>query len=147
MELGAGTGLPSVLLAAAGAAKVLATDLAPVLSPLSLSIHRNCPSNLNITAKEYAWGEDAGPLAGPYDVILASDIVYDFDYFPHFVKSLKALASRETEIVLGYRERYRDAEEWFFEEVKSGFEVEEISERYEPYALPKIRLFEFHKVE
>jgi len=146
LELGAGTGLPSVLLATAGAAKVVVTDLGPVLSPLSQSVGQNCASSINIEVKEYAWGDDPQALAGPFDVIMASDVVYDFDYFPHFVRSLKALAGPETEVFVGFRQRYRDVEEWFFQEVGKDFEAWEVCERYEPYSLPNIRLFELRRL-
>lgn len=146
LELGAGTGLPSVLLATTGAAKVVATDLGPVLSPLSQSVRQNCASNINIEVKEYAWGEEPQALAGPFDVILASDVVYDFDYFPHFVRSLNALAWPETDIFVAFRERYRDVEGWFFQEVGEDFATWEVCERYEPYSLPNIRLFQLRKL-
>lgn len=51
LELGAGTGLPSILLANIGARYVLATDIGPVLGPLAASVSRNCDKNCHIEVR------------------------------------------------------------------------------------------------
>ena len=53
----------------------------------------------------YAWGEDAGRLPQGPDVITGADVVYEQEYFPALISSLRMLAAPHTVIYLSYRLR------------------------------------------
>lgn len=109
IELGAGTGFLSILLAQLGAA-VIATDIdlpleggAAQLSPLSRLRHNvklnNCVGGirpLHLDWTDSLRGVEVGSkvFEGCQEggrIILAADCIYDPDLFPHFVATLKAL--------------------------------------------------------
>jgi predicted nicotinamide N-methyase len=99
LGLGSGTGLLEIAAAALGAS-VLATDLPAVLPLLRENAARNAGAvaagggRLAVTA--LAWGE-ALPAdvsdAGPFDVILASDVVFWPELFAPLVATLAALSA------------------------------------------------------
>ena len=144
LELGAGAGLPSILLANCSAQKVTTTDLPSVLPPLQASITANCGPNIEAVA--YAWGAPADRLNPPFDIVIASDVVYDFDYFPHFVASLGMVCTLQTEVFVCYKERYGDVERWFFEELQGKFAWEEVGQRCEPFVASKVRIYQLTKL-
>jgi len=106
VELGAGCGLCSVVLAMLGAA-VVATDRKEIV-PL---LQRNAEANAaNITgslvAEEYLWGSELLPSAittgeGELDVIAACDCIYDQHLGEPFLQSLERLAGEHTLVYVG----------------------------------------------
>ncbi len=75
VELGCGLGLPS-LVAAAGGARVLATDWAPEALPFVAENARR--NGLTVELLECGWAAP-GPIvaAGPFELVLASDVLYE----------------------------------------------------------------------
>lgn len=74
-ELGCGLGLPS-LVAAAGGARVLATDWAPEALPFVAENARR--NGVAVALLECSWTEPAELVArGPFDLVLASDVLYE----------------------------------------------------------------------
>lgn len=88
LELGAGTGLLSIVAAKIirGAAPlVVATDYHPdVLANLSANVTTNFPTckTLPVVVRELDWETPSysSPLDGPFDVILAADVIYHPDH-------------------------------------------------------------------
>ena len=77
LELGAGTGLLSLMSAKQGAAQVVATDADEgVLSRLAQAAKRN---DLPVVCKKYLWGDDLASLGTDFDVILGADVVIWLD--------------------------------------------------------------------
>jgi predicted nicotinamide N-methyase len=73
LELGCGLGVPS-LVAARGGASVLATDEDDEALEL---LDRNASANgLELATARIDWAE-AAALAGPYDLVLAADVLYE----------------------------------------------------------------------
>ena len=73
LELGAGTGLLSLLAARQGAASVTATDIdEAALDRLRKAAARN---NLDVDCRRHVWGDDTETLGGPFDIVLAADVV------------------------------------------------------------------------
>ena len=74
-ELGCGLGLPSLVAAAAGA-RVLASDWAPEALPFVAENARR--NGVVVDLLECSWAEPAALVArGPFDVVLASDVLYE----------------------------------------------------------------------
>jgi predicted nicotinamide N-methyase len=74
LELGCGLGVPSIA-AALGGARVLATDWSPdAVALLEENARRNGAS---LEAEVRAWDDPALAAAGPWDLVLASDVLYE----------------------------------------------------------------------
>ncbi len=74
LEVGCGLALPSFGAALAGA-HVLATDWAPEAVELVAANART--NGLDIAAAVLAWGDDRSLGVGPFDLVLASDVLYE----------------------------------------------------------------------
>lgn len=74
LELGCGLGLPSLAAAARGA-DVLATDWsADAVRGAAANAQRN---GLAVRTAVWRWSDDAGGLGDPFDLVLASDVLYE----------------------------------------------------------------------
>ena len=125
-ELGAGCGLPGLVLAARGA-RVVLTDL-PCNLPL---LADNCRANA------HAWSEPDAPVvsalkwgsqppaecAQPFDLILGADLFYAHDAMPLLVDTLVALSGKLTTVWLAAG-RNRQAADEFWPLAKEHFAVE-----------------------
>ena len=119
VELGAGCGLCSVLLAlvveaAAAAGRTVATDREEML-PL---LRRNCAANValsaaggsdsggGLTVAPLWWGDAAttAAIAPPFDFIVATDCVYDYEIIEPLLACLNALSHSATRVLLGFDE-------------------------------------------
>ena len=73
LELGAGTGLVSLSLAAVGA-QVVATDISP--PALRLITAASEEQGLSVSAHHFDVTDRAAPLPGTFDLLVASDVLY-----------------------------------------------------------------------
>ena len=139
VELGAGCGLLSLVLSHLGA-RVTVTDLECNLPLLRDNVTSNGSSKVEVQA--LSWGADNARRVRrernggmPFDVIVASDVMYVPDCVPVLVATLKELCGEDTDIFLAYG-RNRTAEESFLLAAeRAGFtattlEAEELHEVY-----------------
>jgi predicted nicotinamide N-methyase len=99
IELGAGTGVTSLIIARSyPSSKVHLTDL-PLLQPL---LEKNCKSCTNATHGVLEWGK---PVNETFDVILAADVVAGIYDSAALAKTICDLSHEKTQIYLAYRER------------------------------------------
>lgn len=88
LELGCGLGLPSLAAAARGA-DVLATDWsAEAVALVELNAQRNA---LALAARPWRWTDDPGPLGGPFDLVLAADVLYERRNLPQLLGAVQAV--------------------------------------------------------
>ncbi|KAL0033614.1 hypothetical protein WJX79_007925 [Trebouxia sp. C0005] len=89
LDLSAGCGLVGIVLARLGADVVL-TDLLPNLPLLADNCKANVPEDASgsVIVKEHRWGERLADLGGPFDVIVACDVMYIEAAIPDLVKTL-----------------------------------------------------------
>ena len=124
LELGAGTGVCGIAAAALGATSVLLTDCLPCFSRL---MRHNVAANgalLSgaVSVAEFEWGADIQPLLSSaaalsvepdqpaaFDVLLASECVYDPRSFQPLLDTLDALTAVQphTLLLLAYEKRKR----------------------------------------
>ena len=91
VELGCGLGLPSLVAAASGA-RVLATDWAPEALPFVAENARR--NGLAVGLLECGWAEPQQIIAGgPFDLVLASDVLYERASVPLLVALLPRLVA------------------------------------------------------
>jgi predicted nicotinamide N-methyase len=74
LELGCGLGLPSIV-AALGGARVLATDWSPDAVAL---LHENARrTGATLETAVHSWDDPELPARGPWELVLASDVLYE----------------------------------------------------------------------
>lgn len=102
IELGAGTGLLSQILARLGASSVMATDGdRRTVSRLEASIQRNTTNvqrsaDCTIITRQFTWGSDIAQLKqngnlDDFDTVMAADVTYDISAVPDLIKSIREL--------------------------------------------------------
>jgi predicted nicotinamide N-methyase len=120
LELGCGLGLPSLAAAAAGG-RVLATDWAPdAIALLERNVARN---GLTVEALTVAWTEpDAIVARAPWDLVLASDVLYESRNGEALIPLLERLIDARGEIWLA--DPGRPAATPFFEAMARTFTLD-----------------------
>ncbi|KAJ1445085.1 putative methyltransferase-domain-containing protein [Pelagophyceae sp. CCMP2097] len=106
LELGAGCGLTSCLLAALGAS-VVCTDAEVVHAHAAVAVNAQAMRSGAEAAgaayvaprvEAYTWGVDAAPAGAPFDVIVCGDCLYAEPHGAALVSALLACAGSETEV-------------------------------------------------
>jgi len=125
VEVGSGVGLVGLCAALLGASATL-TDM-PSALPITEEILRlNQPllkrKGAHATAAPLSWGSDPAHLSPPFDVILASDVVYHDDLFEVLVSSLRSLSGPNTLLLLSGRERHGCGFDKFLQKLGEEFD-------------------------
>jgi predicted nicotinamide N-methyase len=119
LELGCGLGLPSLVAAARGA-RVLATDWADEALEL---LERNAARNgLALETSRFDWRDP--PPAGPWDLVLAADVLYERRNVPQLLALLPRLGAG---VLLA--EPGRPPAQAFFREAARDWTIEEPADR------------------
>ncbi|KAL6057896.1 Protein N-lysine methyltransferase METTL21A [Balamuthia mandrillaris] len=129
IELGAGCGLLGISMKRlAMEAQITLTDKAEALSLLRSNVERN-----NLTeahgcfVRELSWGDNkqAEELVGsaaPFDLIVASDVIFDQRLFEPLINSILRLSGPKTKLLISYRKRC-NSETAFFHDIANHFEA------------------------
>ncbi|XP_015219782.2 methyltransferase like 21e [Lepisosteus oculatus] len=147
IELGAGTGLVSIVASLLGA-KVTATDLPEVLGNLQYNVSSNTKGRCRHTPRvtELSWGKDLEqnfPRSScHYDYIMAADVVYSHPFLPELLATFDHLCRHDTVIFWAMRFRL-EKENKFVDQFQRLFDLELI------FDLPslKIKLYRAMKKE
>ncbi|XP_037304484.2 methyltransferase like 21e [Pungitius pungitius] len=138
IELGAGTGLVSIVSSLLGA-KVTSTDLPDLLGNLQYNVTRNTKGQCKYIplVTELSWGqgvEQRFPRATHcFDYILAADVVYAHPYLQELMDTFDHLCQENTQILWAMRFRL-DRENSFVERFRQRFHLEEL------YDLPSLSI-------
>ncbi|KAG7222364.1 hypothetical protein INR49_016319 [Caranx melampygus] len=138
IELGAGTGLVSIVSSLLGA-KVTSTDLPDVLGNLQYNVMRNTKGRCKYIplVTELTWGpevEQRFPGATHcFDYILAADVVYAHPYLDELMHTFEHLCQENTQILWAMRFRL-DPENSFVDRFRQRFHLEEL------YDLPSLSI-------
>ncbi|KAF0688609.1 Aste57867_19782 [Aphanomyces stellatus] len=129
LELGAGIGLVGMALAALGCKEVTLSDQRYCLPLLNMNATTNftgANEALRPVVRELQWGTDDATTATngrPMDLVVASDVLYNPSVFPKLVRTIAALASSETVLLMTHEIRNPDNEADFFAQLAAaGFE-------------------------
>lgn len=142
IELGAGCGLPAITLGLLGCPRVVATELPEVVPVLQANVSKICGPNVEVL--QLAWGEDH--LSEKFDLILAADVLYDFDQYPGLVQTLLELSHTDTSILICYKRRFPDSESWFLDEATPYFSVTEVTERHPEFKSDRVNVIELKRL-
>ncbi|KAK7166831.1 hypothetical protein R3I93_006568 [Phoxinus phoxinus] len=132
LELGAGTGLLSVVATLLGA-KLTATDLPEILGNLRCNLNRNTRRHWRheprVTA--LAWGyklEETFPRSTHhYDYVLAADVVYHTDHLPELLDTMRHFCGPRTTLIFANKVRYQ-ADRVFIENFQEAFNTTLLTE-------------------
>ncbi|KAG7482864.1 hypothetical protein JOB18_032537 [Solea senegalensis] len=138
IELGAGTGLVTIVSSLLGA-KVTSTDLPDVLGNLRYNVVRNTKGRCKYipVVTELIWGAEV-PKRFPrtthcFDYILAADVVYAHPYLDELMDTFDYLCQENTHIFWAMRFRL-DPENNFVDRFQQRFHLEEL------YDLPSLSI-------
>eukprot|EP00850_Spirogloea_muscicola_P007811 SM000040S14823 [mRNA] locus=s40:545088:546577:- [translate_table: standard] len=123
VELGAGCGLAA---AALGASSVTLTDLAHNLPLLQYNCKMNSPVEGIANVAELEWQGSVLHLQPPFEVIIATDLMYLEEAVPSLVDCLCALSTQDTRIHIAYG-RNRWAEAAFHKRISKLFKMERVA--------------------
>ncbi|XP_076839490.1 uncharacterized protein LOC143484574 isoform X2 [Brachyhypopomus gauderio] len=111
LELGAGTGLLSVVATLLGA-KLTATDLPEILGNLTCNLNRNTRGHRRHEPQVAAlsWGHDLEKIFPQsrhhYDYVLATDVVYHHDYLAELLVTMRYFCQPGTNLIWANKVRY-----------------------------------------
>lgn len=128
LELGAGTGLASIVTAHLGA-KVVCTDgdkSAVELARKNCEINLGSNSKYPIIVRHYRWGDIDNDLEqyGPFNMVIGSDLLYIHSHLWLLKESLLRLCDAGGHLVLAFQIREKKKELDFIQELKEHFQVE-----------------------
>lgn len=138
IELGAGTGLVTIVSSLLGA-KVTSTDLPDVLGNLQYNVMRNTKGRCKYIplVTELVWGqgvEQRFPRATHcFDYIMAADVVYAHPFLEELMDTFEYLCQENTQILWAMRFRL-DPENSFVDRFRQRFHLEEL------YDLPSLSI-------
>ncbi|KAM3625137.1 uncharacterized protein V6R79_007412 [Siganus canaliculatus] len=132
LELGAGTGLVTIVASLLGAS-VTATDLPAVLSNLQANVMRNTRGRCRHTPQVAAlsWGFDLEHTYPAsvyhYDYVLAADVVYHHDYLDELLATMKHFCRPGTTLIWANKVRFK-TDLKFTENFKEAFHTSLLAE-------------------
>ncbi|XP_056268215.1 protein-lysine methyltransferase METTL21C isoform X2 [Pseudoliparis swirei] len=132
LEIGAGTGLMSVVAALLGAS-VTATDLPEVLGNLRANVMRNTRECCRCTPQVAAlsWGHDLESTfptsAFRYDYVLAADVVYHHHFLDELLVTMKHFCKPGTTLIWANKVRF-ETDLTFTENFKKAFHTRLLAE-------------------
>ncbi|KAF7659458.1 hypothetical protein LDENG_00297390 [Lucifuga dentata] len=132
LEIGAGTGLLSVVAALLGA-WVTATDLPDVLNTLRVNLSRNTRGRCRHTPQVAAlsWGYDLEQTYPTsvyrYDYVLAADVVYHHDFLDELLVTMKHFCQPGTTLIWANKVRF-ESDLLFTENFKKAFHTSLLAE-------------------
>jgi len=152
LELGAGVGYTGLTAAVLGAARVVMTDQRALMAVLQANVQRalqvgTVRADVAVAVKEMDWNSQSqvGAVAAEgFDLVLASDVVYEEDGVETFLAAAEAVcrANQGTNLVLAQQARPRQTElteDFFARARREGWEVEEVTHLHDGLASLLVR--------
>ena len=81
----------------------------------------------SICVEDHVWGEGLGNLRPPYDMVIGTDVVYREDIIDPLVRSVCALSSHETQVIIANEIRSRRILDLYFEKITERFKYQRLS--------------------
>ena len=106
LELGTGTGLVGIACWLRGAREVAMTDLPAAMELARANVAANVGAAAGLRVEPLAWGAPLpAALAGPWDVVVAADCLYDVAALPALLRTLGEVSDARTVVYLAYKRR------------------------------------------
>ncbi|KAL3754665.1 hypothetical protein ACJRO7_001855 [Eucalyptus globulus] len=129
VELGTGCGAAGMGLYLLGLADIVLTDIAPVMPALRHNLKRNKPvlrKTLKTAVLYWNNGDQIKSLNPPFDIVVATDVVYIEESVGHLVGAMAALVKSDGLVLLGYQLRSPEADKRFWELCEEVFVKEKV---------------------
>ncbi|CAI2169472.1 20671_t:CDS:2 [Funneliformis geosporum] len=134
IEVGAGKSIPSLASYILGASLVTITDVPSVIPEIKKIIKLNGFENTNVFAKPLNWKDRKEHMSilineGPWDYILAADVVWVDYLIEHLVDTISELSTpSHTTLFLGHQTRTTRSDELLFDALeKHNWKIHKIS--------------------
>jgi len=137
LELGSGTGAAGLALAAALPARAVLSDLPDALP----NLRHNAELNAALLASAggaasvvpLRWGDaaamaDVAAAASPFDLVVASDVVYYEALVDPLIETLRFFVKGEVVFVMAHMRRWKRTDKKFFGKARKVFDVEVVHE-------------------
>ena len=114
-----------------GAERVMLTDLdkAQELLRANIALNRGPDESQHVTAHSLLWGnrDQAQALHPPVDLVVATDVIYEYKFLDPLIQTLTHLSGPNTVIYLAYRSRGLtfEQEQEAFVKLKETFKVQQ----------------------
>ncbi|EEF44364.1 protein N-lysine methyltransferase METTL21A [Ricinus communis] len=150
VELGAGCGVAGMAFYLLGLTDIILTDIAPVMPALKHNLKRNKETlgkMLKTSILYWKNGDQIKALNPPFDVVLATDVVYIEESVGELVGAMEALVADDGVILLGYQLRSPEADIKFWEMCREVFEIEKVphEDLHPDYAYEETDVYIFRK--
>ncbi|KAL6137952.1 hypothetical protein ACLB2K_063241 [Fragaria x ananassa] len=129
VELGAGCGVAAMGLYLLGLTDVVITDIPAVMPALKRNLKRNKPvlgKNLKHAILHWNKADQIAALSPPYDVVVATDVVYIEETVGPLISTLEAMVKDDGIVLLGYQLRSPEAHKLFWEMCEGVFVIEKV---------------------
>ena len=123
LELGSGTGMLGLSAALSGARHVTLTDRFDVLPLLKASVEANAAILQNVAVLELSWGEQLSKDTPTFDMIVASEVIYNGNLYDRLQSTIVALLREKNQnasVVMAFERR--SSEDRWLEMMKAAFE-------------------------
>ena len=133
IDLGCGTGFCGILAQIYGAKKVVLTDIEEIVNVAKENVKVALESNFitsdtDILCQTFDWAIEQD-VHTRYDMIFASDCLYDTTYYTDLINSFKKLINANGIIIIVYKLRHADREYEFFKDMeRNGFSLSILTE-------------------
>ncbi|CAD6190334.1 unnamed protein product [Caenorhabditis auriculariae] len=129
LELGAGLGLPSMVVLDGGAFHVFATDQMFALPRLRQNVQTNLSPEIqrhcDITCLDWFHPENSTDRIQDVEVIIGADLVYNRELFDPLRRTLLAFSTKKTVIFFASKLRY-PKDRRFYSKLSGDFQVEQV---------------------
>jgi len=151
LELGAGTGLAGICTAVLlPRALVCLTDLQEVLDSLNRNVYANASlvgDRVSVTACDWTRPSE-GVLGAPWDLVIATDVVWLEDLVEPFINTLDAISNKNPNcvILMSYQSRTRRVDDMLFLGLSErGFATQAVPALEKEPPRHKVQIFKIHK--
>ncbi|XP_021833394.1 protein-lysine methyltransferase C42C1.13-like [Prunus avium] len=151
VELGAGCGAAGMGLYLLGLTDIVLTDIPAVMPALKHNLKRNKPVLGKMVKHAIVhWNkaaDQAKSLSPPYDVVVATDVVYIEETVGPLVSTMEALVKDDGVVLLGYQLRSPEAHQLFWEMCERVFVIEKVPHQdlHPDYAYEEADVFVLRK--
>ncbi|KAJ1291510.1 hypothetical protein BS78_02G320500 [Paspalum vaginatum] len=136
LELGSGTGAAGLALAAALPARAVLSDLPDALPNLrhnaDLNAHLLAAAGAAASVVPLPWGDAAAmeevAAAAPFDVVVASDVVYYEALVDPLIETLRFFVKGDVVFLMAHMRRWKRTDNKFFAKARKAFDVEVVHE-------------------
>ncbi|KAJ8749351.1 hypothetical protein K2173_018839 [Erythroxylum novogranatense] len=150
VELGTGCGVAGMSFYVLGLTDIVLTDIAPVMPALKHNLKRNKQTLGKMLKHSIVYWNNSDQIKAlnpPFDIVIATDVVYIEESVGQLVGALDALLADDGVVLFGYQLRSPEAHKLFWEMIGEVFEIEKVphEDLHPDYAYEETDVYIFRK--